>query len=64
MSKIDFDRGERHMPTIGTNVAVIRDGHVLLTRREDVAMWCLPGGGIEPGESIRHRESLYLVERW
>jgi ADP-ribose pyrophosphatase YjhB (NUDIX family) len=52
------------MPTIGTNVAVIRDGHVLLTRREDVAMWCLPGGGIESGESIRHRESLYLVERW
>lgn len=40
------------MPTIGTNVAVIRDGHVLLTRREDVEMWCLPGGGVEPGESI------------
>jgi len=39
------------MPAIGTEVAVIQDGCVLLTRREDLEMWCLPGGGIEPGES-------------
>jgi 8-oxo-dGTP pyrophosphatase MutT (NUDIX family) len=25
---------------------------ILLTRREDNAMWCLPGGMIEPGESV------------
>jgi 8-oxo-dGTP pyrophosphatase MutT (NUDIX family) len=25
--------------------------HILLTRRRDNERWCLPGGGIEPGES-------------
>ena len=34
--------------------AVIFDPHrekILLTRREDNNQWCLPSGGIEPGES-------------
>ena len=26
-------------------------GNILLTRREDNAKWCLPGGGMDPGES-------------
>ena len=26
-------------------------GHILLTRREDNGRWCLPGGGMDPGES-------------
>ena len=26
-------------------------GKILLTRREDNGRWCLPGGGIDPGES-------------
>lgn len=25
---------------------------VLLTRRADNSLWCLPGGGLEPGESV------------
>jgi ADP-ribose pyrophosphatase YjhB (NUDIX family) len=40
------------MPTIGTNVVVMRDGKILLTKRSDVPMWCLPGGGVEAGESV------------
>ncbi len=34
--------------------AVIFDQHrkkILLTRREDNSQWCLPSGGMEPGES-------------
>ena len=34
---------------------------VLLTRREDNGRWCLPGGGMDPGESIAEtcvREAL------
>ena len=27
-------------------------GTVLLTRRSDNGCWCLPGGGIDPGESV------------
>lgn len=35
------------------NAAVIDDaGRVLLTRREDFEVWCLPGGAPEPGESL------------
>ena len=26
-------------------------GKILLTRREDNGRWCLPGGGMDPGES-------------
>ncbi|NNG39503.1 NUDIX domain-containing protein [Flexivirga sp. ID2601S] len=30
----------------------MRDGdRLLLTRREDNGLWCLPGGGVEPGET-------------
>jgi 8-oxo-dGTP pyrophosphatase MutT (NUDIX family) len=30
---------------------VINGGRVLLTKREDFEVWCLPGGGIDEGES-------------
>jgi ADP-ribose pyrophosphatase YjhB (NUDIX family) len=39
--------------SLAVNVAVI-DAHnrVLLTRREDFEVWCLPGGTVEEGESL------------
>jgi ADP-ribose pyrophosphatase YjhB (NUDIX family) len=40
------------MPTIAVNVAVIHEGKILLTRRHDFHVWCLPSGGVEEGESI------------
>lgn len=40
------------MPTLGVTVAVIRDGRVLVTKRADFPMWCLPGGGVDAGESV------------
>ncbi|GAB4151471.1 MAG: NUDIX domain-containing protein [Candidatus Promineifilaceae bacterium] len=34
--------------------AVIFDGEtILLTRRVDNGQWCLPSGGVEPGESVK-----------
>lgn len=37
----------------GVGVIVRReDGAILLERRADCGMWGLPGGGIEPGESV------------
>lgn len=37
---------------LGVNVAVVADGRVLLTLREDFEVWCLPGGRVDPGESL------------
>ena len=33
-------------------VAVIDDGKILLTKREDYEVWCLPGGSVEDRESL------------
>ena len=40
------------MPTLAVNVVVIQEGKVLLTKRNDFHVWCLPSGGVEDGESI------------
>jgi ADP-ribose pyrophosphatase YjhB (NUDIX family) len=40
------------MPNIAVNVAVIHDGKILLTKRDDFHVWCLPSGGVEEGESL------------
>jgi len=40
------------MPNIAVNVAVIDDGKILLTKREDFEIWILPSGGVENGESL------------
>ncbi|NDJ79378.1 MAG: 5'/3'-nucleotidase SurE [Chloroflexi bacterium] len=37
---------------LGVNVVIMRDGKVLLTKREDFHVWCLPGGHVDPGESL------------
>lgn len=49
------------MPGIGVNIAIIDGDQVLLTQREDFEVWCLPGGGVDPGESVAQaavREAL------
>jgi ADP-ribose pyrophosphatase YjhB (NUDIX family) len=40
------------MTALGANVAIIYDNQVLLTKREDFEVWCLPGGHVEPGEPL------------
>jgi len=40
------------MTGIVANVAVIQDGKILLTKREDFETWILPSGGVEDGESV------------
>jgi ADP-ribose pyrophosphatase YjhB (NUDIX family) len=40
------------MPNIAVNVVVIQDGKILLTKREDFEVWCLPSGGVDEGESV------------
>jgi len=40
------------MPILATIVAIIDNGKILLTKREDFEVWCLPGGSVEEGESV------------
>ena len=40
------------MPSLGVTVAIMKENAILLILREDFPIWCLPGGGIEPGESV------------
>jgi ADP-ribose pyrophosphatase YjhB (NUDIX family) len=37
----------------GVAAVIFRDDGVLLQRRDDNGRWGLPGGGVEPGESVR-----------
>jgi 8-oxo-dGTP pyrophosphatase MutT (NUDIX family) len=37
---------------LGTSVAILKDNKILLTKREDFEVWCVPGGGVDQGESI------------
>ncbi len=40
------------MPGLAVITAVLEEGKILLTKREDFEVWCLPGGGVEDGESL------------
>jgi len=40
------------VPGIAVNVAVIQEGKILLTKRNDFETWILPSGGVEEGESV------------
>jgi 8-oxo-dGTP pyrophosphatase MutT (NUDIX family) len=38
---------------LGCSAAIFDEqGRIFLTRRADNGQWCLPGGGMEPGESV------------
>lgn len=40
------------MPLLAVTVAIIDAGRILLVKREDYEVWCLPGGFVEAGESV------------
>lgn len=44
--------GKEGMIRLGSSAIIFDEGgKVLLTRRTDNGLWCLPGGAMEPGES-------------
>lgn len=54
---------------LGTSIVVLHEGRVLLIQREDAAVWGLPGGQVEPSESVAQaarrevREETGLIVR-
>jgi ADP-ribose pyrophosphatase YjhB (NUDIX family) len=39
-------------PSIGVGTAIIQGGKILLTKRRDFPVWCIPGGHLSTGESL------------
>lgn len=37
---------------IGVNICIIQNNKILLTKREDFEVWCVPGGAVDEGESV------------
>ena len=40
------------MIKLAATVAIVEAGKVLLAKREDFEVWCLPGGMVDVGESL------------
>ena len=40
------------IPILDVNIAIIQDGKVLLTKRRDFEVWCLPGGEVDASETL------------
>ena len=48
---------------LGCSAAIFdAQGRVLLTKRQDNGQWCLPGGGVESGESVAEACAREVLE--
>ncbi|MCP4423962.1 MAG: NUDIX domain-containing protein [Chloroflexi bacterium] len=47
---------------VGANVAVIHNEQVLLTKRKDFGVWCLPGGHVDAGETVAQAAVREVLE--
>ncbi len=55
--------GSRPLIAVGADVVVLRgEGEVLLQLRRDGRYWSLPGGALEPGESLEDAARRELLE--
>ena len=50
------------MPTLGVLAVIIENDRILLTQRDDFAVWCLPGGAIEDVESLEEAAAREVSE--
>jgi ADP-ribose pyrophosphatase YjhB (NUDIX family) len=67
MPRVDFlnDPGAPPANSVVPAVSAIvpdSDGRILLIRRTDNNYWSIPGGGLEPGESVRQATAREVME--
>ena len=55
--------GKKGRIRLGCSAVIFDESHekVLLTKRADNGLWCLPSGGVDPGESV---EETIIREVW
>ena len=55
--------GFRPIIMVGTGVLLLKEKEVLLQRRRDNGLWGIPGGSLEPGESLEEtaRREIFRV---
>jgi 8-oxo-dGTP pyrophosphatase MutT (NUDIX family) len=55
--------GKKGRIRLGCSVVIFDEARkkVLLTKRADNGLWCLPGGGVDPGESV---DETVIREAW
>ncbi len=54
--------GSRPIILVGTGVLLLKDSRVLLQRRKDNRLWGIPGGSLEPGESLEETARREVLE--
>lgn len=54
--------GSRPIIMIGAGVLLLRGDQVLLQRRADNGLWGIPGGSMEPGESLEEAARREVLE--
>ena len=54
--------GSRPIIMVGSGVLVLRQDQVLLQRRKDNGLWGIPGGSLEPGESLEESARREVLE--
>ncbi|MCJ7623945.1 MAG: NUDIX domain-containing protein [Anaerolineaceae bacterium] len=54
--------GHTPLIMIGATVLIIKEGKLLLLHRSDNASWGLPGGAIEPGETLEQTACRETIE--
>jgi ADP-ribose pyrophosphatase YjhB (NUDIX family) len=47
---------------VGVNIALIQNKQILLTKRRDFAVWCLPGGHVDFAESVAQAAIREMAE--
>ncbi len=67
MSRIDHfndPKAPKATSIVPSTTAVVQDegGRIVLVRRKDNGFWALPGGGMEPGESIEDTAVREVLE--
>jgi 8-oxo-dGTP pyrophosphatase MutT (NUDIX family) len=54
--------GSRPLIAVGADVMVLEGNRLLLQERRDDGLWSLPGGAMEPGESLAQTAARELLE--